>query len=156
MKTSRSKNLVARIYKAETQETLNRSTGTDALAQAKKWVMSNLSSLFSLETTSRGGGANSIKRLLSRHVEYLRQRLQAGEISSSTFEGYSKCSRGFTKWFELNGFKKLGDINRTSLLHYGLNRINDDGMAPSTVSLEIVYVRMWWRWLQDEEILDRP
>ena len=65
VKSDRSKNLIARIYKAETQETLNRSTGTDDLKEAKKWVMPNLGTLFSLEATPRGGGNNSIKRLLS-------------------------------------------------------------------------------------------
>lgn len=29
-------------------------------------------------------------------------------------------------------------------------------MSPSTVNLEIVYFRMFWSWLQSEEILDRP
>jgi len=156
VKSGRSKNLIARIYKAETQETLNRSTGTDDLKEAKKWVMANLGTLFSLEATPRGGGNNSIKRLLSRHVEFIRQRQQAGEISESTLNGYAKCSRHFTKWFAIQGYEKLGDIDRTTLMHYGLQRINDDGMATSTVNLEIVYLRMWWKWLQDEEILSRP
>lgn len=118
--------------------------------------MANLGTLFSLEATPRGGGNNSVKRLLSRHVEFIRQRQQAGEISESTFVGYAKCSRHFTRWFTIQGFERLSDIDRTTLMHYGLQRINDDGMAPTTVNLEIVYLRMWWRWLQDEEILSRP
>ena len=29
-------------------------------------------------------------------------------------------------------------------------------MSPNTVALEIVCLKVWWKWLQDEEILDRP
>ena len=69
VKSGRSKNLIARIYKSDTQETLNRSAGTDDIKEAEKWVMSNLGFLFSLETTPRGGGKNSVNPLLTEVVD---------------------------------------------------------------------------------------
>ena len=82
--------------------------------------------------------------------------MQAGEISESTYEGYAKSGRHFMKWFSNHGFKKLSDIKRGSLLNYGLDRVTKDGMSPNTANFEIVFIRAWWKWLQDEEILDRP
>ena len=34
--------------------------------------------------------------------------------------------------------------------------MNDDDMSPNTVNLEIVCIRMFWSWLQEEEMLFRP
>ena len=39
---------------------------------------------------------------------------------------------------------------------YGIKTVNDDEMSPNTINLEIVYIRMLWSWLQEEEILSRP
>lgn len=152
----RGKNLLVRIYKKETQTTINRSTGKESLQEAKQWLMENFQELMGAFATPRGGGNNSITRLISRHLDYLHQRHKAGEITESTLTGYNKCGRHFIGWFASHGYKKLGDIQRSSLVNYGLDRINKDGMAPSTTNLEIVYIRMWWTWLQDEEILSRP
>jgi len=151
-----SRNLLVRIYNKHTQTTINRSTGTTSLEEARKWLMENLQELMSARPTPRGGGNNSILRLLSKHLDFLIQRKDAGEISQGTLDGYAKSSRHFMKWMPLNGYRKLSDIQRSSLLHYGLDRINKDGYSPNTVNLEIVYLRMFWKFLQDEEILDRP
>ena len=79
-------------------------------------MLSNLGSLFSEQAVPRGGGSSSIQRMLARHLEYQRSRMQAGEISESTYEGYAKSGRHFMKWFSNHGFKKLSDIKRGSLL----------------------------------------
>lgn len=150
------RNLYARIYKQATQETINRSTGSESLQDAKKWLLDNFQSLVTAEATPKGGSLSSITRMLTRHSEWQRQRCEAGFISESTYQGYAKNCRHFIRWFDWNGFKKLGDIQRTSLLNYGQERITVDGMSPNTVQLEIVCIKAFWRWLQDEEILDRP
>lgn len=155
-KFAKSKFIYCRIYNKETQQYLNRSTGKESIPEARAYVMDNLQSLFQIHPAQRGGGSNSITRLLSQHVDYLRQRQEAGEIAEGTFVAYDKAARHFMKWFVTNKFKKLNDIQRSSLLHYGINRVNDDEMSPNTVNLEVVYIRMFWRWLQDEEIINRP
>lgn len=156
IRTARSQYLIARIYKRDIQQTVNRSTGCVTPEDAKNWVLQNLGTLFQEQAVSRGGGNTSIQRHLVKHVEWQRQRFQAGFIAESTYEGYAKSGRHFMKWFSIHGFKKLADIKRNSLSDYGLSRINDDGMSPNTAQFEIVFLRSWWKWLQDEEILDRP
>ena len=79
-------------------------------------MLSNLGSLFSEQAVPIGGGSSSIQRMLARHLEYQRSRMQAGEISESTYEGHAKSGRHFMKWFFNHGFKKLSDIKRASLL----------------------------------------
>ena len=150
------RNLLVRIYKKETQSTINRSTGTTDLVEAKKWLMDNFQELMASVQTPRGGGNSSIQRLLSQHLEYLAKRQKAGEIAEATLRGYFKCGRHFLRWFSFHGFSKLGDIKRTSLKDYGIDRVNNDGMSPNTVNLEIVYLKMWWKWLQETEALSRP
>ena len=149
-------NLLVRIYKKETQSTVNRSTGCKDLEEARKWLMANFQELMGAIQTPRGGGNSSIQRLIAQHLEFLGQRQKAGEIAASTLKGYCKCGRHFLKWFSTHGFSKLGDIKRTSLRDYGISRVNDDGMSPNTVNLEIVYLKMWWKWLQETEVLSRP
>lgn len=156
IRTARSKYLIARIYKKDLQQTVNRSTGCLTLEDARNWILTNLGQLFPEKTTPRGGGNNSITRLIVRHVEWQSKRHQAGFISESSYQGYAKSGRHFIKWFPLHGFKKLADIKRNSLVDYGLDRINNDEMSPNTAQFEIVFIRAWWKWLQDEEILDRP
>ena len=151
-----SKYLLVRVYKKELQTTLNRSTGKETVEEAKIWLMENLEELFTSTPKEQGGTRSSIKRVLSQHLEWQRERYQAGFISESSYEGYAKTTRHLIKWFEKNGYKRLSDIQRSSLLNYGLDRINDDGMSPNTANFEIVCIRAWWRWMQDEEILDRP
>lgn len=156
LRTPRSKYLIARIYNKQTQQTINRSTGKETEEEARAFVLSNLGDLFGVKSEPRGGGSSSIQRLLADHLEWQRSRMRAGAIAESTYEGYGKSCRHFMRWFALHGFKKIGDIKRSSLLNYGLDRVNEDGMSPNTVNFEIVFIRMFWRWLQDEEILDRP
>ena len=156
MKSPRSKYLIARIYKRDVQKTVNRSTGCLSVEDAKNWVLQNLGTLFQEEVVSRGGGNTSIQRHLVKHVEWQRRRFKAGFIAESTYEGYAKSGRHFMKWFAIHGYKKLADIQRNSLVDYGLDRINNDGMSPNTAQFEIVFLRAWWKWLQDEEILSRP
>ena len=156
MRTARSKYLIARIYRRDIQQTLNRSTGCLTEEDARNWVLTNLPTLFQEKVTPRGGGNSSIQRLLADHVEWQRKRYEAGFIAESTYEGYAKSGRHFMRWFPAHGYKKLGDIKRNSLADYGLNRINEEGMSANTAQFEIVFLRAWWKWLQDEEILDRP
>jgi integrase len=155
-KYSHSSSFYCRIYDSVTRTYTARSTGQKTEDEARSWVMNNLGTLFHVKKEERGGGANSTTRLLSKHIEYLRERLKAGEISEGTFIFYEKQARHWVKWFTLMGMKKLNDVKRTSLMHYGLNRVNEDGMSPNTVNGEIIYIRMWWTYLQDEEIIDRP
>ena len=98
----------------------------------------------------------ALSRLLAEHIEYQRKRLNAGSISEATFVVYEKAARHFTQWFPANGFKRLADIKRTSLQDYALNRTNDDGIALNTANLEVVFIRMWWTWLQETEVIARP
>lgn len=150
------RNLLVRVYKKETQTTINRSTGTQDLEEAKRWLMENFADLMGGAQIPRGGGNSSITRLLCQHMEFLSMRQKAGEIAESTLQGYCKCGRHFIKWFALNDYKRLGDIKRNSLKDYGIKRVTNDEMSPNTVNLEIVYIRMFWTWLQEEEILIRP
>ena len=155
-KFARSKYLYARIYNKNTQTYINRSTGKESADEAREWIMSNLQSLFQLQPTPRGGGSNSVQRLIVQHLDYLQKRKDAGEISEATLLNYQKVGRHFIRWFAIRGIKKLSDLHRNTLLHYGLNRVNEDGMSPNTVNLEVVYIRMWIKYLQDEEVLNRP
>ena len=151
-----SKSIYARVYRKDQRTYINRSTGFQTEPEARQWVMENLGALFQVETVQRGGGSNSITRLLSVHIEFLRKRHLAGEISESTFIVYEKLTRHFTKWFPSHGFKKLGDIKRASLQEYPLNRCDEDGMARSTSNLEVVFLKMWWSWLNETEVISRP
>ena len=96
---TRSKYLLCRIYDKATQTTINRSTGKEDLAEAKAWVLANLQDLFQAQPTERGGGRTSIKRALVNHLEWQRERRDAGFISESTYEGYAKTTRHLLKWF---------------------------------------------------------
>ena len=145
MRTARSKYLIARIYRRDTQQTLNRSTGCLTEEDARNWVLTNLPTLFQEKVTPRGGGNSSIQRLLADHVEWQRKRYEAGFIAESTYEGYAKSGRHFMRWFPAHGYKKLGDIKRNSLADYGLNRINEEGMSANTAQFEIVFLRAWWK-----------
>ena len=145
-----------RRYDPNTQRYIRRSTGQKTEEQAKAWVLTNLQLLFQAEAEQRGGGNFSITRQLSAHMNHLEQRYKAGEISEASLSNYNKCGRHFISWFATHKIKKLSDLDSKVLKNYGLNRINEDGYAPSTVNLEIVYLRMWISWLQDEEILTRP
>ena len=156
VRTTIRKNLCCRIYRKDVQQTVNRSCGTPDLAQARQWVLDNLGDLFATKAAPRGAGNNSIKKHLSQHIEWQRSRMEAGSIAAATFEGYSKSYRHFLKWFPAHGYKRLTDIKRTSLTNYGLDRVNKDGMSASTANFEIVFLKAFWRWLQDEEVLTRP
>lgn len=154
-KFARSRFLYARVYDKATQTYMNRSTGLETLPEARQWVMENLKELFQAKPTTRGGGSNSVSRLLAQHQEFLAKRSEAGEISQSTLLAYEKASRHFIRWFASRGIKKLSDIERNTLAHYGRSRVTDDGMSPNTVNLEVVYIRMWWKYLNNEEIVSR-
>ena len=43
------------------------------------------------------------------------------------------------KWYPIHGPKKPVDIKRNSLVEYGLDRINNDGMSPDTAQFEILF-----------------
>ena len=117
--------------------------------------LANLQVLFAAEVDKRSGGNYSITRQLAAHLDYLEQRHKAGEIAASTLIAYQKCGRQWIKWFSINNMKKVSDIKYDSLKNYGLNRINDDGFSPNTVNLEIIYIRMWFTWLLDENLITR-
>ena len=131
-------------------------TGKLTEEEAKSWVLTNLQELFALKPAPRGGGNNSVKRHLVEHLEFLRKRTEAGEISQSTFEVYTVVTRHFLKWFDENGYKKLSDIKRTSLQNYGIEQVSSETFSRSTAKLHIVYLRMWWKYLQETEVLERP
>lgn len=141
-----------RRYCSNAQAYIKRSTGQKTPEDAKAWVLNNLQSIFAAELEKRTGGNYSVTRQLSAHMHYLDQRHQAGEISESTLIGYQKCSRHWVRWFSQEGIKKLGQLDNDVFKRYGLNRINLDGMSPNTVNFEIVYIRMWISWLNDEGI----
>lgn len=145
-----------RRYDQQSQRYIRRSTGQKTEDEAKAWVLSNLQELFGQEVERRGGGNYSITRQLSAHLDFIQQRYEAGELSHHSLTGYKKSGRHFIKWFALHNLKKLGELSTQTFKRYGLDRINKDGYAPSTVNLEIVYLRMWITWLQDEEIINRP
>jgi len=147
--------LIARIYRKETQQTLNRSTGCLTETDARNWILQNLPNLFQEKVTPRGGGNSSIQRLLADHVGWQRKRHDAGFIAEATYGGYAKSGRHFMKWFASHGYKRIRHIKSNSLSD-GLIRINEEGMSPNTAQFEIVFLEAWWKWLQDEEILDRP
>lgn len=151
-----SKYFYARIYDKTTRSYLQRSTGLADLEQAKAWIMANLSELFQQKATPRGGGNTSIIRLLSSHMAYHERRRDADEIAPSTFLGYSNLARHFVKWFPANGYKRLTDIKRTALQEYAINRVNQDGLAVKSANQEVMFLRMWWSWMQSKEILNRP
>lgn len=150
------KAIYVRVYRKEKRSYINRSTGKHSIEEAKAWVLENLGVLFQQEAVERGGGTNSITRKLTEHTEHQRKRCNAGSISESTFIVYEKAARHFTKWFPAHGYKRLADIKRTSLQDYALNRTNDDGIALNTANLEVVFLRMWWTWLQETEVIARP
>ena len=56
MRTARSKYLIARIYRRDIQQTLNRSTGCLTEEDARNWVLTNLPTLFQEKVTPRGVG----------------------------------------------------------------------------------------------------
>lgn len=155
-KQPRSRYVYCRVWNKGTQDYIRRSTGQLTNDEAKAWVLSNLQELFSLKPTPRGGGANSIKRHLVEHLEFLRKRQEAGEISESTFEVYQVNTRHFLKWFAANDFKKLSDLKRTSLQNYGIDMVSSGRFSRSTAKLHIVFLRMWWKYLQETEVLERP
>jgi len=152
----RSKYLYVRVYDDLTRNYVNRSTGKEGVPEARQWVMENLAQLFQQKATPRGGGNTSIVRLLATHLDYHQRRRDADEISDSTFVAYNALARHFIRWFPDNGYKRLTDIKRTSLQEYAINRVNNDGMAPKSVNQEVMFIRMWWSWMQSKEILNRP
>jgi len=145
-----------RRYDALTSRYIRQTTGKKEEDQAKAWVLANLQSIFEKEVDKRGGGNYSITRQISAHLDYIEQRHTAGEIAESSLIGYKKSGRHWIRWFALHNIKKLGDLKNNTLRRYALDRVNKDGFAVSTVNLEVVYVRMWIKWLQDEEIINRP
>ena len=145
-----------RLYRKEQRTYTNRSTGTEDLDKARAWVLSNMASLFTEKAEQRGGGANSIQRLLVEHIEHQRKRHKAGEISEATLVVYERQTAHFIKWFTANKFKRLADIKRTSLMSYALDRVNKDGYSLNTANLQVVYLKMWWTWLMDTEVVTRP
>lgn len=151
-----SRYLAVRICNKDAQTYIHRSTGKEAIPEATAYVMEHLQELFTLKPTERKRTKESLVRLISKHLELQEQRLKAGKIADSTLLVYQKNGRYFIEWLHPNKFKKVSDIKRTSLRGYARDRVNIDGMSPSTVNLEIVYFRMFWSWLQSEEILDRP
>ena len=149
-------NIYVRVYRKGEKTYTNRSTGKKTPEEARLWALENLATLFQVEAAARGGGTNSISRLLTNHLEFLRKRKISEEIAPATFLVYEKAVRHFQNWFRSHGYKRLGDIKRTSLLEYGLDRTTKDGMSPNTVNLELVYLKMWWTWLQETEVISRP
>lgn len=147
--------LYVRRYDPVTQRYIRRSTGQTDIESAKGWVLANLQVLFAAEVDKRSGGNYSITRQIAAHLDYLEQRHKAGEIAASTLIAYQKNGRHWIKWFSINNMKKVSDIKYDSLKNYGLNRINDDGFSPNTVNLEIIYIRMWFTWLLDENLITR-
>jgi len=118
-------------------------------------VLNNLQQVFSAELQQKGGGNYSVTRQLSAHMDYLELRHKAGEISESTLTGYHKCARHWLKWFAGNNIKKVGQLDNDLFKRYGLNRITQDKMSPNTTNFEIIYIRMWISWLNDEGIIRR-
>lgn len=153
---SRSKFIHCRIWDKQSQKYLRRTTGKLTIEEAKQWTLENLSDLFQIQPTERGGGTNSVRKLLTRYIEYQRTRLEAGEIAKATFTCYEGISSHFMKWLPENGYKKIADIKRASFIDYALTRATMDGYARNTVNNEVMYIRMWWKWLQDSEIVSRP
>ena len=127
--------LYVRRYDQNTQRYIRRSTGKKTPEEAQAWVLANLQLLFSSEVDKRGGGNYSITRQLSAHMDFLQQRKDAGEISESSLTNYHKCGRHWIRWFSLHNLKKVSELNTKVFKNYGLNRINHDGYAPSTVNL---------------------
>ena len=122
-------NVLVRIFKKETQSTINRSTGCRDLQEARKWLLDNFQELMGAVQVPRGGGNRSITGLISQYLEDLGNRQKAGEIAESTLKGYCKCRRYFIRWFTIQGLKKLSDIKRSSLRDYRVDRVNGDGMS---------------------------
>lgn len=145
-----------RRYDAPTARYIRQTTGKKDEGEAMAWVLSNLQSIFEKEVEKRGGGNYSITRQISAHLDYIEQRHTAGEIAESSLTGYRKSGRHWIRWFSLHGIKKLGDLKNNTLRRYALDRVNKDGFAVSTVNLEVVYIRMFVKWLQEEEIINRP
>ena len=82
--------------------------------------------------------------------------MDAGEIAPSSFESYTTLTKHFLKWFPANGYLRLTDISRTFLKEYALNRVNKEGLKPKSTNQEVMYILMWWHWLQSQEVLSRP
>ncbi len=152
----RSRFVYCRVWDKDLQQYSRRSTGKLTVEEAREWTIQNLAELFQLKPSQRGGGTNSIRRHIIDHLEYQRKRLDAQEISEATFICYDKNARHFIRWFADNGYKRLADIKRTSLQEYALNRSTKDGMSANTINGEVTFLRMWWKWLQDNEIIVRP
>lgn len=68
--------------------------------------------------------------------------MDAGEIAPSSFESYTTLTKHFLKWLPANGYLRLTDIKRTSLMEYALNRANKDGLKPKSANQEVMYIRM--------------
>ena len=152
----RSRYLYARIYDDVTRTYVNRSTGKEDVSEARQWILSNLGDLFQQKATPRGGGNTSVVRLLASHLDYHQRRCDANEIAPSTLLAYQNLAKHFIKWLPSKGFRRLTDIKRTSLQEYAINRVNQDGLTPKSVNQEVMFLRMWWSWMQTKEILNRP
>jgi len=148
-------NIHVRVYRKDSRTYTSRSTGKRTEPEAKAWVLENLGTLFQIEVEERGGGTNSIQRLLTEHLEYLRKRYETGQISEGTFIVYEKETRHFKQWFIANNYKRIADIKKLSLSDYPLDRVHKDGYELSTANLEATFVLMWWKYLMDNDIVQR-
>lgn len=115
----------------------------------------NLATLMHAQPDQRPSGMTSVRRLLRDHMLYHEERLDAGIITESTFDAYKKIYRHFDRWFPEQGYLRLKDIKRTSLQKYALDRVNKDNLKIKSVNQEVIFLRMWWSWLQSTEVTNR-
>ena len=67
---------------------------------------------------------------------------------------YDRQNAHWRKWFSTNKYLRLVDIKRNSLQDYALTK-TEAGYELNTAKLEVTYIRMWWKWLQETEKVGR-
>ncbi|QSH42286.1 site-specific tyrosine recombinase XerD [Lentisphaerota bacterium ZTH] len=75
-------------------------------------------------------------------------------LSRNTVSAYRSDLEDFTDWLEDNGFSDFGTVRRDVILDY-LGSLKDIGMEPSTLARRLVAVKIFFRYLCQEKVIEK-
>lgn len=87
--------------------------------------------------------------MLDSFLDYL--ALEKG-LSPNTSSAYRQDLAGFIAWLQRNRVSTLNEVTRRHIMDFLLER-REKGMAPSTLSRQLVAIRVFFRFLQQEGLL---